>query len=1559
MKKYLLTALAAMTLFSASAAKRDFTVAASNVDGLPPEVPINYGVGSTVVKMNPDGSQETGATRMGQLFANNLWDIIALSEDFNYHNYIMDGVSAYYNASTYRGKIEQSNLSGSVIGYLSQSVYMETDGLCLLSRKKTQVLDEQIVRWNTHYGYTDHEADGLIDKGYRFYQVCLEGDLIVDVYIMHMDAGSTTEDGDDGDLKARTKQLQQLVAAIKASDNGNPIIILGDTNCRYTRDTLKEDLIDAINADPRFTIMDPWIQYHWAEEGGFDAPQLQLGNESIMTHTYGEQKGEVVDKIFYINNTDSECQLTCTGYLHDDTFTYADGSQIADHFPVVAYMTIEGPDTPEPPGFEYPEAPEKTAVQSGKTYFLRNLGSGDFLRAGGAWTTQAVMGDYPSKVIPTNKGGNKYSLKTTHDNKWLRWDGGSYYMDQAENEWTLTQVKDNIYTLTDADGQAVSHADGVLAPAANADPADPNQQWEFLTKEDLINEIWYATSLDNKDATFLMKAPDFGYADQESWTSSVGTSWGIAQATAKKERPTYGDNRNDVSFWKAYNAKSSSSSGRTWKLSQTIEGLPAGTYKVSYQCLTYNLPAGGNHKFTINGVNAEWDNVASDPGSATVAQNLASGMYSHFVTVTVTNDDAAYANKIVISVDKAGTSSATGAYYDNFNIKCIAIEGKMDMTVYDRVKFAIDDAQAKADELGLAYNNRAVESLWRAYEINGDGWNEINQTYKNLAEAVVKRKVVPSDYTYAIINPSFELFPDYKDSRYNIGGGFPFGWSYPTKFAYDSGVWPATDEYKHTDNPHGEYIFNTWDNGMGGNAVYQEVALNPGIYEMTAMVASDAGNRVYLFAGANGEQKNYVETVGANELVPVKLHFTVTDGKPLRIGVAGAGTNGVFALEGGSWYKADNFRLTYVADQDAMTGYEMLQLAIDDATAKAKTYNATLDLSKYQAMIDNFTLEGDGKTEFYEVYDLLRGVVFYRSGKSYDVTDGIINNSFEWGNLYGWDTQILDDTKVISNSDTGYKMSNADQKYIFNTWGNGSAAAPITQTVTNLRAGKYELTALIGSDNGNKYFLSIYNGYDYQISDPVTTTGNGTFVTGKLTFNVAADGTTVTLGLYPAWSNDEFTSEGTGWWYKADNFRLTYMGDPDMDFFYDYLKHAIEYTTNLAMTLPEEYSSQWESKIADIYAIAYDPAVLLEGNGVAEAKELYARLRELTYSQLEPGADMSVAIINNSFEVGDHTGWTFEHINDTAVKPNSNGTYTVDNCDGDYLYNTWDGDDRGEDIYQIVPGLPRGIYRLEAGLTSHDGRRVQLFANDESTTIVATGAGHLTPTSVEFAITEDDTDLMLGARGLSAWFKADNFRLILVAPFTEMDEELRLVKEEEQFVVGGKFYIAAEHATGHHTLGEGDRGVRALVNSRSEITHIAQAQEYTLSKVDNAYYLTPVVAPAAIRPMALTDNTLKVALVKDSTGAKNAIITDADGNNLGFHPEEKSFGTSEAHTTAANLYTAEYDKTLTGVDDVIADGTDGDEATYYNLQGVRIENPAAGTICIKVQGGKATKVIVK
>ncbi|MDE6439252.1 MAG: hypothetical protein K2L62_06340 [Muribaculaceae bacterium] len=48
-----------------------------------------------------------------------------------------------------------------------------------------------------------------------------------------------------------------------------------------------------------------------------------------------------------------------------------------------------------------------------------------------------------------------------------------------------------------------------------------------------------------------------------------------------------------------------------------------------------------------------------------------------------------------------------------------------------------------------------------------------------------------------------------------------------------------------------------------------------------------------------------------------------------------------------------------------------------------------------------------------------------------------------------------------------------------------------------------------------------------------------------------------------------------------------------------------------------------------------------------------------------------------------------------------------------------------------------------------------------------------------------------------------------------------------------------------------------------------------------------------------------------------------------------------------------------GIEAVNADNGEADDVEYYSLQGIRIENPVSGTVCIRRQGASVTKVVIR
>lgn len=299
-----------------------FTVASLNVDGMPRSVKI---LGVADLTLNPDAKEAAGATAIGGKLKAMGYDIVAVEENFNYNDQLMQEIASVYGEGTHRGGIDIT--AASYGAFIAQSTVFDTDGLNLLYRKgRAAIVEESWTGWQDKNGYTEDGADRLIDKGYRYYMVTVDDTLELDVYVVHMDAECTP-----ADLVARESNMRQVVNAILSSSNKRPILIIGDTNCRYTRDRVEEVIIDGISADARFTCRDIWIEHAW--DGEFPA----FGEDARMVSDpyYGFQHGEVVDKIFYINNCESPYHLQAEYYLQDTSFVNEAGEPLADHWPVV------------------------------------------------------------------------------------------------------------------------------------------------------------------------------------------------------------------------------------------------------------------------------------------------------------------------------------------------------------------------------------------------------------------------------------------------------------------------------------------------------------------------------------------------------------------------------------------------------------------------------------------------------------------------------------------------------------------------------------------------------------------------------------------------------------------------------------------------------------------------------------------------------------------------------------------------------------------------------------------------------------------------------------------------------------------------------------------------------------------------------------------------------------------------------------------------------------------------------------------------------------------------
>ncbi|MET7451938.1 jacalin-like lectin [Streptomyces sp. NPDC005574] len=271
---------------TAAADSGTFSVLTYNVAGLPAWL------------SSASTPRDTSTTEIGRRIA--PYDIVNVEEDFNYHSYL-------YSTDTHPYRTATSGGAG--IG----------SGLNTVSDYAWDGDDFERVGWNS---CQIDSGDCLTPKGFTFMRERLAEGVYVDFYNLHTNAGTN-----DGDEASRADNLSQLTAFINTHSAGNAVVVMGDTNTRYTRsaDTIAE--FTAANG-----LTDAWVK---VIRGGV-APTK--GSDALVCDQTGAtvpNTCEVVDKILYRGSR--LVSLNATSYDNEHaTFLNSDGKMLSDHDPVTA-----------------------------------------------------------------------------------------------------------------------------------------------------------------------------------------------------------------------------------------------------------------------------------------------------------------------------------------------------------------------------------------------------------------------------------------------------------------------------------------------------------------------------------------------------------------------------------------------------------------------------------------------------------------------------------------------------------------------------------------------------------------------------------------------------------------------------------------------------------------------------------------------------------------------------------------------------------------------------------------------------------------------------------------------------------------------------------------------------------------------------------------------------------------------------------------------------------------------------------------------------------------------
>ena len=236
----------------------------------------------------------------------------------------------------------------------------------------------------------------------------------------------------------------------------------------------------------------------------------------------------------------------------------------------------------------------------------------------------------------------------------------------------------------------------------------------------------------------------------------------------------------------------------------------------------------------------------------------------------------------------------------------------------------------------------------------------------------------------------------------------------------------------------------------------------------------------------------------------------------------------------------------------AASVYLIAASSLDDA-GKA-SYAADATVKSIQETYTAKTLVEITSDQETALSEALRTAAKVQTTKGADMTLAIVNPDFETGNITGWTTANSGDTGARSTSSTTYAMTNSSGAYLFNTW---SVGTPVTQTVTGLNPGKYTVKAIMATD-ANKTLVLTLNGTE--VTAASVDKGTGVEITNADV--VVANGSlTISAG-----TSDKY-------WYKADNFTLTFVEAVELDDYYTQITTLVTTAKDITADMSEAAST--------------------------------------------------------------------------------------------------------------------------------------------------------------------------------------------------------------------------------------------------------------------------------------------------------------------------------------------------------------------------------------------------
>ena len=560
-----------------------------------------------------------------------------------------------------------------------------------------------------------------------------------------------------------------------------------------------------------------------------------------------------------------------------------------------------------------------SAIENGQTYYLYNVKAKAFLKGANSWGTQASFGE-DAMAFTVAGEGNSYVLKSTAHVQWwasVACLGSDLYVDSgAEQQFGFNLVADGVYTFTLNDAYVAYTGNSVVQTVAEV---NDGCYWQLLTAESIKQQMAEKAGAATPYAvTPLIPGANFGRADYATDTWSGGLTLG-------------GDNANHCA--EKFNTEK-------FEVSQTLTGLPAGTYKLQAQGF-YRMGsidaaaaarANGTENYDVKffandqsitvmsvmaeagkmDIGADYGNYGKAPNNMGEASNFfTNGYYEHEFYFTVTADGNAK-----VGITKNSHVADDWVIFDNFRLTYYgtATVEEIEQAKLGEFFTAVEELIAAAKAVETTYSAEAKAELDAAVAAGEAAIEALTKEALVAAAAPLEAAIAraersvalnaldltsatlesPIDMTQFVANPDMET-GDIK------GWTTTAGWQFQNNNQFANGDAVINNKFQE------RWV---WAAGLGNTSTEQTLLDMPnGVYSVSASIIAtrqddanpkEAATGVYLFAG---DEKVAVAT--ENETPELFTVQVVVENNALTFGIKGEDAQA-------NWIAFDNVKLVYL-----------------------------------------------------------------------------------------------------------------------------------------------------------------------------------------------------------------------------------------------------------------------------------------------------------------------------------------------------------------------------------------------------------------------------------------------------------------------------------------------------------------------------------------------------------------------------------------------------------------------------------------------------------------------